>query len=123
MAGPTVKNSAYNSKPSNSQPRLAASRIFHWWRLRPRYHGCDVATVSVMAFPSLADQPAFLPRRGLRDAAAAQPVFGFYFLCRSAGAVTSSILLIRSKQPSLDIATVCSPLVSRVLKGVHARLR
>src|SRR5262245_31565851 len=51
MAGPTVKNSAYNSKPSNSQPRFAASKMFHWWRLEPRYHGCDAATVSVMAFP------------------------------------------------------------------------
>src|SRR6266702_4389631 len=51
MAGPTVKNSAYNSNPSNSQPRLAASRMFHWWRVRPRYHGCGRATVSVMGIP------------------------------------------------------------------------
>src|SRR5215510_7589430 len=62
MAGPTVKISAYNSKPSNSQPRLAASRMFHWWRLRPRYHGCRKATVSVMGVPlSVADPPTRVP--------------------------------------------------------------
>src|SRR6266478_8658190 len=57
MAGPTVKNSAYNSKPSKSQPRLAASRIFHWWRLSARYHGCAVARVSVMSVPLVAAPP------------------------------------------------------------------
>src|SRR6202047_2354398 len=45
MAGPTVKNSAYNSKPSNNQPRFAASRMFHWLRFSERYHGCDATTV------------------------------------------------------------------------------
>src|ERR1700730_14546016 len=48
MAGPTVKNSAYSSKPSNNQPRLAASRMFHWLRLSEWYHGCDATTVSDM---------------------------------------------------------------------------
>src|SRR5215470_2373279 len=48
MAGPTVRKSAYSSNPSNIQPRLAASRMFHWLRSSERYHDGGAAMASDM---------------------------------------------------------------------------
>src|SRR5262249_8718225 len=117
MAGPTVKISAYNSKPSNSQPRLAASRMFHWWRGRPRYHGYRRGAVSVMGIPPclrISQRRPFQSRRAAAARLCLQPLLSLptgLTLPEPAGG-DLRILLDGGSAPSPDVGRrVAAPII------------